>query len=541
MLFREANLSFFIVMKNSLITKLSLFAFLFVSVFVLGCKDTATTPGFVNLAQIRFANFHQVEPIQVYMYPDGALPDTISKTQTPLTYGIVTPYLTNLATNREAGQLYHLIYRIPGNPVIQGKADVVLKPNDRKTWLIGGDKGNFDEAVIDDAPPSSSVQDSTHAYYRFLNVNPDLGPLNCMIGDPLLGQSLAQNVAYKTVSPYVAIQTAFDTTVTFYITNATGTVLGRLSGVALQAATFHTITWGGQDPSARTRDANGNKILDDSLRVRILDDNEVGNDATVPVPSTFRFNIINALIPPNYPNATTIDYVAAGGLNIIIQNNTVYDYKKLKQFSLAPAAISTNGDGVASVVPITIPLVDVIYFKFVKPAAYDDKASPGTADINLFRFYAGPKSSFKSDFLNTVIVYDTVKKVNPAAAAPFDSAQGTITIQIPDVPIAGKARLVFGNMLAPIKGAQTANVGVFSINDVVDTKVKAAKSFNSNDSLNAGSPVTLKGVVNSGADTFTATFTPEAGAIYEAFLVGQRGHVNSDYRPKFMIVRLNPK
>jgi hypothetical protein len=52
--------------------------------------------------------------------------------------------------------------------------------------------------------------------------------------------------------------------------------------------------------------------------------------------------------------------------------------------------------------------------------------------------------------------------------------------------------------------------------------------------------VTLKAVVSTDAP-YTFTFTPENGAIYEAFLVGQRNRNDGTlYSPRFMVIRINP-
>lgn len=548
-------------MKNRLFFAFSLSAFLLSVLAINGCKDTATDPTYLPLAEIRFANYHQSEPIQIFMYPLNNPPDTISKTPTPMTYGLVTPYFNNLPTNRDAGMTYHLEARLAGSIKVLQFADVVLKPGDKKTWLISGngigDGGSVDQTLINDNPPAG--QDSKLAYFRFMNVNPDYPEgLSMMIGDPLSGTSLATNVAYKSVSEYKGIPTKQDTSITFYVVSVkTGEVLSRLAGVGLEAGTYHTLTFGGAihriiDP------VTGNFTSNDTVRIRILDD-DPGTDLTLTPPLTFRFNIINALVPPNFPDGKAlIDYTATGGLAIVINNNTSYDYKGLMPFTVVPSWGNVTSDGVIEAVPTTIPLVEKIYIKFVSPAA--GMNSPSPLDANLFRFYAGsPRNSIVSDQLYTIIVFDTVKKIDAKAAnniAPYDSGAGTLTIPIPDVPIAGSARIAVGYMLAApyrtLKGTSNNNAK-FYVNDTLITKIgvgnkklgSSTKTVDTSIVVPGGQSVTLKatvGVSPDPVDDYSVTFNAEAGAIYEAFLVGQRGRPDDPkYRPHFMVVRVNPK
>src|SRR2546429_1619128 len=82
------------------------------ALFVNGCKTTIIDPAYVPLAEIRFADYHQRTPLKIYMYPPNPTYDDsvlASKTPKTMTYGIVTPYFTNLSTNRQAGQKYHLV------------------------------------------------------------------------------------------------------------------------------------------------------------------------------------------------------------------------------------------------------------------------------------------------------------------------------------------------------------------------------------------------------------------------------------------------
>ncbi|MDP4220351.1 MAG: hypothetical protein Q8896_07930, partial [Bacteroidota bacterium] len=511
-------------------------------------------PTYVALAEIRFADYHQVEPIQIYMYPQNATAaDSGSKTPTAMTYGLVTPYFNDLPTNRTSGMTYHLVAMKAGTRTVVADGSVTLMPGDKKTWLISGDGGTFDATIINDNPPAN--QDQNLAYFRFLNVDPDHEPqgLTIMVGDPLNGMHLADAQHYKTASDYKGIHVSFtattppvaiDTSITFYVVDpSNGAVLSRLSGVGLAAGTYHTLTWGGA--TVRIPDPiTGNLTGNDTVRIRILDD-DPGTDITLTPPLTFKYNIVNALIPPSYPNANFIDY-SSTGLNIILNNNTTYDYQGVMPFTVVPSPIAStpNADGaIFNSVPATATLVDVMYYKLVKPFAQGK--NPSALDTILFRFYAGsPRSSIKSDAMYTIVVFDSTKNRSPKTtdpdySAPYDSSGGTLTVPIPDVPVAGAARIVIGNMLANLRTGASTNKGKFYVHDSLITKVTVFKSYDSSIVVPAGMSVTIKATIGTDPD-YTYTFTPEAGGIYEAFLVGKRDHPNPAYHARFIVARVNP-
>ena len=537
------------IMKNRVF--LGLFLSSLIGAFILnGCKATATDPTYVGLAEIRFADYHQVEPLQFFMYPVNANhTDSLGadKTPTPTTYGIITPYITNIPTNRSAGQAYSLVAVNAVSKVVVAHVNVTLHPNDRYTWLVAGNSGTFDQTLINDAPPENPA--ASVSYFRFINVTPGANSSEDLrVGDPLNGFSIATGITYLQISNYVGVHTALDTSVTLYVVDHnTGVVLGRLSGVSLDSGGYHTVTWGGS--VQRLYDQNGNTSLNDTTRIRIWNDDPTqGVDLTYSVPTSFRFNIINALVPPNSPNGTTlIDYSQTNGLALVINNNTSYDYKALQPFSFAPLSYFTTGDGVAYQVPTTIPFnpgTDKIYIKMVEPIG----SSPNPNDPILFRFYAGltgATGQFKSDQLYTIIVFDTVKKSDPKQldyTPPYDSAAWIATVPVTDVPIAGSARIVYGNMLAPvIKLPATPNKGVFTVSGFpASKKITSPKTYDSVTVPISAGAITITASVNSATENYSVTFTPEDGAIYEAFLVGQRGRSDGKWGPHFIVVRVNP-
>jgi hypothetical protein len=548
-------------MKNRFFLGLSLFAL--IGVFIInGCKSTATDPTYVALAEIRFADFHQADPVQFYLIPPNASShDSASLTPTPLTYGIITPYITNIPTNRTVGETYHLRAVNATTHVAEGDEYVTLKPGDKYTWLITGNPdasgGKFDTTLINDAIPSNK---SSLAWFRFVNVVPN-STLSLRVGDPLAGQLIGTQ-KYDGYGPYVGIPFGHDTSVTFYVVDQNGSVLSLLSGIEIDTGSYKTVTWGGQDQNHRIT-INGGTTLNDTSRIRIWDDNSGVDFYGGSVPQSFRYNFINALIPPSpdtnrIRKTALVDYTQSpnNGLAVIINDNSDYNYNHLQPFSFGPSAYADpNNSNVVLQVPNVIspfnPVSDKIYFKLVAP--FNNGASPSSSDSILFRFFSGLSGStgvLKNDQQYTIIVYDTVKKSDPKQpdyVAPYDSANGVATIPVPLNPIQNSAIILFGNMLAPLKSVVLSNTNKakFVISGVTRTnKVALPKTYDTV-SVPAGTPVTITAtvtstIVSSDPDyTFTLN-NPESGAIYEVFLVGKRDP-NVPYTPKWVAVRVNPK
>ncbi|HYM21521.1 MAG TPA: hypothetical protein VEW28_11040 [Candidatus Kapabacteria bacterium] len=518
------------------------------------CKDNAPDPGYVNYAQFRAMEFVQQTPIQVFMYRADNIADTEFVTQTALTYGVSTVYQNNIPTARGAGQLYHCVAIVAGtsNPaIVVATTDVTLFPGDKQTWVIydkDPSSGQYPSAVLNDNTPSGNS--NTLAYFRFINTTPPSSPnlqnIHLMVGDPWHGLEITPTggVPFKAVTSYKGLPVAKDTTVTFYVTDNTSPVpviLGRLAGIALQGGTYHTVTWGGQlDQNSRKIDNNGNHVLDDTVRIHLFDDNQLGNDQ-LPVPQTLRFNFVNALMPSTIHSPAFVDYtLAATQMSLVINNNTVYDAQGLAPFSTYAAPYNVTSDGVLQVVPKTVPLTGLVYVKCVK--AYGAGQNPSPSDSILFRFYANSQL-IKSDQLYSLVVFDTVKKQNPTAAAPYDSSAGVTTIPIPDQPEPGAgAIIVVANTVSSYKATGTsvtaANASI-SVNGTTLTKVVAPKTFDK--SIQPVGPVTIAGSLNNKTETVpSVTFNAVAGGIYEVLLVGDRGRPDGNYKPHFMVILTNP-
>jgi hypothetical protein len=452
-----------------------------------------------------------------------------------------------LSTARGAGQQYHLVALLGGTTNVLAQTDITLMPGDKYTWvLFEPNGGDYHAKVIKDVPVANSS--ASMAYFRFLNVTPGTVE-HLYVGDPN-GTDLSGAIDFMGISEYKGIPTSFDTTVTFFVTDANNNILGRLAGVSLSGGSYHTIAWGGQlDQSCRSTDFSGNHVPDDTVRVHMFDDNEAGNDM-LPVPVTMRYNIINALIPPtfgarlNYP-----DYTASGGLNVVINNNTTYDYKNVMPFTPLPySGTEPANSNVQMSDPKAIPYTGLAYIKLVKPSG----ANPSFSDSILFRFY-GTTSRIVSDQLVSFIVFDTTQSSKTAmtAAAPYDSSKGVYTLQVPDQSSATSATIVFVNLLTGYKSTATNLKGDFMIGSNAVTSMQpkpTAPAIFTN--IPAGQEITISGVINKYSTPSTPEpilpdfkFTPQAGGIYEVLCVGQRNRAdgNAKYLPQFIVIRTNPK
>ncbi|MBS1903330.1 MAG: DUF4397 domain-containing protein [Bacteroidetes bacterium] len=512
-----------------------------------GCKDTAPDPSYVDFGSIRVMHFIQCTAVRFIAYPLDNISDTVLNTPTPVTYGVSTPYVNNLSTGRGAGQTYRVVALVAGTTTELDHTDITLKPGDKWTWvLFQPDGGNYHSVKIQDLPVSNPTANT--AYFRFMNVNPG-GPEHLYLGDPN-GTDFSGAVDFGHISDYKGIPTSFDTTVTFFVTDANNNILGRLSGVSLTSGSYHTITWGGQlDQTCRLTDFNGNHIPDDSIRVHMFDDNESGNDQ-LPVPVTMRYNIINALMPPNAGAhaAGFPDYTASGGLNVVINNNTVYDYKNVMPFTPLPFwgnIEQVDPDNSANKVlisdPKAIPYTGLAYIKLVKPVGQN----PSFSDSILFRFY-GTSARIQTDQLVSFIINDTTHSSKSAqtAVAPYDSTFA-FTLPVPDQSDANSATIIFVNCLVGTKSTPTVLKGDFTIgSNTITMQPRPAGAPQPFTGIPADQQITISGKINSGAETIPDfKFSPQKGAVYEVICVGQRNRPdgNSAYAPHFMVVRTNPK
>lgn len=273
----------------------------------------------------------------------------------------------------------------------------------------------------------------------------------------------------------------------------------------------------------------------------------------------FNYFFMNALLPPNYPiDKTLIDYTASpsSGLAIMINDSSSFQYKNVLPFTVLPTG-EVDTENVFEVTPKTIPSEEHTYIKLVKPIQNSD--SPGVLDTNLFHFNMGSLPLHpRNERTYAIIVFDTVKKNASNVArniSPYDSGSGVYAVPLPVNVIRDSARIVLGYMLAapakPLK-ITSNNKARFFVNDIsYEDKIglsnkKLGSQTKTIDSSTVVSPgkVTLRVLIGhepENIENYSFTFTAKKGAIYAAFIVGQRGRTDGKYGPRFMVVRVNPK
>jgi hypothetical protein len=551
-------------MKNRLVSLFALCAILLSGAFFTGCEDTATIPEATFFGQIRVMNFAvcaSVSSYDVYLYPENATPDTIAKAL-GLAYGISTPYITNLGTNKGAGQNYTLIVRGAGaksGDLI--KTTITMKPNDKWSFVILSEAGDGTPVykLINDNPTSPT--EANKAYFRFMNTMPgsDPGDIVIRIDDPLNGDLLTPNpVPYQNISEYQGIPTATDKTVTFYAVKASDdSVLGRIAGVAIEGGSYITMTWAGNCKEHYRQQEEGVLVRDDSSRIRLFGDSGIGNDITIPVPSTMRINFVNALVNPNVPES---DPRFAGlhyhHLGVVIDNDTRYNFPSMTPFSVGPAPIAdrtkvlgNDGSMYYENNPISFPLNDAVNVKGFKM----DPAQPEVRGVLLFDYRAGVRADIKSDMLTTFVMHDSIRYIKKISGAQkqdtnyvvsaLDSVRGQFIIAVPDIPDANNATIVLANALAPgYKSSPTATTSKFYLNDVEFLTKGAWKPKVYDKKVLPPGTITVKGTLNTTpVEEFSTSFIAEAGGIYEVLFVGERNHTNSAFQPRFIVLRVNPK
>lgn len=527
---------------------LSIFLFLAFGLFALsGCEDVAQVQTPIDFAQLRVANFNNTcnmemqQVYDVYIYPVGQ-PSSIPQVRGGLSYGIVTPWIDNLQTNRDAGLTYKVQVRTAGETQNRNIIDkeITLKPGDRYTlWIFKSDDPSTMNAEFISDKPDFTVE-QTKAYFRFINTQEDAGKLTLRVSDPLNGNPIAgtTDVEFKKYTKYEGFtSTTIDTTLTFFVVDQNSNVVGRIAGVALEGGTYKTITWGGNCPGRYVPQEDATVARPDSHHVRILDDAGDGADETKIVPQTLRYFFVNALIPPTYNDVPSlVDYDQLG---VVVNNDNRYNFAPLAPYSVGPNG-SITGDGVINVVPTATLLTDAVN---VKGYVYNPSA-PSVRGPLLFDYRAGPRENMVTDQLVAFVLSDTVRKHTPGTKHPIDSTKGQFVVKIPDQPLKDQATFVLLNMLAPpSKPPATTNKAEFFINDV---KVEHAGNWNIKIDEIATAPgntqVKIHARVNATDDELVParTFQAQSGGIYLVVLVGRRVSPTAQDMPQLMIIRTNP-
>jgi hypothetical protein len=526
-----------------------------------GCKTQVTDPLPTDFAQIRAINFATCStPFDIYIEQDGAPLDTLPAIQN-LGFGLAAVYNNNLPAV-PAGTVYHVyLHHVNNRLSVLNHADITVHPGEKWGVAIYYDPTTqtYPMDVIHDPNNGQGTGVTDKVYVRFLNTNSSYPNLNVYINDNQNGDVLVPNPGepFRGMTPYVPLGFKTDTSYTFFIVDPANNnnVVARLAGVSFEPGSYHTISYTG-DPCQEAKSPAGNPI--DSLRVHLYDDNFAGNDITTPIPQTFRYNFINALIPDPNVDQTKVRYYTQ--LGIVINNDGNITFPGLTPFSVAPDQSSTpwgiqnHGQSYVDAVggtiyPILCTSTQLTQAIDVKGYRTDNVAAGGRGQL-LFDYRAGRRTDILSDIPTSLIVMDTCA---PLSVTFVDStAIFEVAVPLPDNAPSGSAILVFVNALARANSAvNTVNQASFSINSnpVPLFQKKPIASYDNKEApiaADGSTAITIDANFAKGTkapfaqiEDFTVKFAPKPGKIYEIVLVGQRQNLNN-FGPRILIIETNP-
>ena len=529
--------------------------------------SSCTTPtvgyqaqGFATLRVMNFMG-NCSAPIDIYWDAIGATPAATAKMYA-LNYGTASVYSTGILTGN-AGMRYHLSAKMTRDTTSKTlrTRDVMLMPGQKYSWILSLDAaGVLSDTIVTDADQAPATA-TDHSFIRFANEMPGTPNLALMADDPVLGLPLSSTagVGFRGVDKYFALPAAADVGYAFFVVNAqTHAVVARLVNQTPVPGEYYTLAYGGDlcrtplvTPEDTVTDAQ------DTIRLRTFDDNLAGNDLTVPVPSSMRYNVINAVYPdPKYRYSDTVrDPRGIDTLLGFVFNTFTLPQKHNFTFDpvppFHPGGLSVSLDAGNG----TVPVYNVAYQNGDLPNPLDIRLYAmnlisDTTTRLLFDYTKGVTSTAKlvSDHSYSFIWSDTVTPPAKAAAPQF---RGTF-IPMPDVSIANGVRLVFVPAIISVKG-QAGNKfwGSFSYSVAGGAPVASILNkagggqFGKYDSsatvtgITAPTEITVTTQIGDNTKPAltiagpTATFTAEPGGIYEVALVGKRED------PRIIIVRTN--
>ncbi|MEO6940644.1 MAG: hypothetical protein ABI444_10970 [Candidatus Kapaibacterium sp.] len=522
-----------------------------VGVFLSGCKSQIDDPTPTNYGSIRVMNFAPcVGAMDIYLQQKGQSPaDTLPRIF-GIKFGTSSVYSNNLPV-APGGTVYHLV----ASPVNQRgvelvSTDITLLPGSQFSWIVYHDAGNntYPADVVRDADNAAGVGVTDYVNVRFVNSQSGMNGLRVRIGDnangPFLGKSSVDFRGWSADDhSYTQIPFKPDTSYSFFIVNQDDTVLSRLAGVAFAPGSYHTLTFSG-DPCKFAPNVKTGAALD-SFRIRVLDDNGIGNDVTAPsIPQILRYNFVNGLIPVDFPGALTPPY--AKELGIVINNDNLLNFQHMAPISVAPAPLASSSGNVNDVQFTSTLLTTAID---VKGFATDDLPDQARGRL-LFDYRAGLRTSIVSDLPASLMIIDTPISTGRTADSTIVSE---VMVPIPDQALHGAARLVLINGLAPARKPTVVpplgNYVTINVNGTDDPFLQNKKPTSYDNTYilpgvptGGSSPVTVTATCKASGtqpiETFTVTFDAKDGGIYEVVLLGQRG--NSKYGPRFLVIRTNP-
>ncbi len=525
-----------------------------------GCKAPTVPYQLSQFASFRVMNFawNCTAPMDCYWTIAGQ-PRPTQASVYDLTYGSASVYTNLLQTGK-----YSVVVTPHFIPTVTDDSTVLtLGPNQKTTLIITrpSPTGPFNSEVIQDGLSYTASQNMT--YVRFINLQPNIGPLSVHVDDPVTGD-LINPVAdsFGMYSNYDSLMTAQDTSYEFVVTNQNNQIIARLGYQTFTAGNCYTLVYAG-DPcnTLANNPADSTQNAVDTMRLRAFDDNSLGNDLTNPILAAFRFNIVNDIIPVNakYPydanNDSTVGFLING-----------QGFPEFGGLSLPPVPLyQGRGENWTSMPSDSV--LEVNYQSAVIPnpmVVAGFATNPmGTNQVPLFTAGTGNNKMSEAALLNdtnygkpfTFLFYDTVPK-NPdsALASQLSSSSHYSLVPVVDASTPGAVIFEFVAGIVPYAPYTTPqeNESLFWAQPQGSASIPAAS--NSGKGLASGKYSVLTVPISSPTATFTVsdsvgfeggsklntvvagnsrTFTVQAGGIYEVVSVGTK----SD--PQLLIMHVN--
>jgi len=515
------------------------------SIIASGCVSPTIQYQVTPTATLRVMNFapNCTSPMDVFWAPaPGPVPKKAAKAYN-LQYGaasvyttsipvaaIGTPYLVDICPTRDTTKLDK---EVPITLMPSGKYSIVITHDTVVT-------SNFLYTILNDDIQQSGSDPTKQTYVRFMNLQANAGSLSVRVNDPAAGDAItpAGGTPFNNCTPYLALKTALDTSFAFFVTNSANQIIAKLTYQTFVAGSYYTLVYAGDlcnTPLGNPADTVNDAV--DTLRLRVLDDNGNGADQTNPVPTTYRYNIINALTPRPGVKLTSVGYTVNGA-----------DFPEYNGFSVPAIPVDGEGGSGSSPSSVNSGVLNVTYQSAAIPPGVGPVpvvAAGLNGSVNtgqLFTASMTEKSPFDTAIApnHTVsfLFYDTI-------GAKLTGSEGSkvLAFSVPDSSDPNSVTLVFvpgvmgkstttaslfsysvnGGPVIPwkwnssaTKGAQTGNIG-HTAKPVVKAAVTPGAS---------GIPITITASLygtngTTGAIPLpTKTFNAFAGGIYEIVSVG---------------------
>ncbi len=540
-----------------------------------GCKAPTVDYQISQFATLRVMNFAttcgtsisssgDVSPMDAYFFPANqsrsAVPNVLN-----LSYGQASVYSNLLPSTLDSIVVTpHLIQTVDLRTTL-----MLAPPSSANTgkysFLITVDpnSGQFVHTLIQDGVMNP---DTNFAYVRFINLQPNTGRLTMHVNNPATGD-LIDTASYGTVSRYVPIRTKLDTSFAFIVTNSSNQIVTTLAYQTFTGANCYTLVYSGDLCGTLAANPGDSLVhLADTLRLRAFDDNSLGNDLTNPVLQTFRYNIINDIVPTLYPYDSSHPNANVVGFQI---NGAAFP--EFYGFSIPPVPVYQGGGenftGLAS------GAYDVNYQSAVvpNPLVVQGFATDNAGSFQKLLFTAGNTTAAPLSETNllkpsnnnlpwSIMFYDTVP-------TPFQVDTGLLShdlsnsshyaiMQMPNISYADSVTLVLVAGIVPVKpnAGAPSNYTLFYIQPNSGNLVQGPLNAGGGQST-ASSPKVIqlplspgttenivvadsigngKGSANTRVGGSTTNFTAQAGGIYEIVSMGTK--VN----PQILVMHVNP-